>query len=299
MSINFTPINRIQLTNIVVVRLKKGGKRFEIACYPNKVSSWRNKVEKDIEEVLQSHAVFLNVQKGQVARKEDLEKAFGFSDMEKACLEILAKGELQVSEKERQLQQDSMFKDIATIVADKCVNPETRRPYPVGIIERAMHDMHFAVKPAYNAKQQALAVIKELSKVIPLSRAQMRLRLTMPAKDGQRLKDKITAVLSTVESEDWDEKLTMVALADPGNFRALDDLVRGETKGRGVLEVVNLAVVEEGVTQIDDAVSTPAGTADEDTAGPAASQGAQPVICPDGTVTYLGAQIHGMEIFFS
>jgi len=39
----FTPTNQIRLTNIAVVRLKKGGKRFEIACYRNKVVSWRNK----------------------------------------------------------------------------------------------------------------------------------------------------------------------------------------------------------------------------------------------------------------
>lgn len=40
----FTPTNQKRLTNIAVVRLKKAGKRFEIACYPNKVTSWRNKV---------------------------------------------------------------------------------------------------------------------------------------------------------------------------------------------------------------------------------------------------------------
>jgi ribosome maturation protein SDO1 len=39
----FTPTNQIRLTNIATVRLKKGGKRFEIACYRNKVVSWRNK----------------------------------------------------------------------------------------------------------------------------------------------------------------------------------------------------------------------------------------------------------------
>jgi ribosome maturation protein SDO1 len=39
----FTPTNQIRLTNIATVRLKKGGKRFEIACYRNKVISWRNK----------------------------------------------------------------------------------------------------------------------------------------------------------------------------------------------------------------------------------------------------------------
>ena len=54
------------LTDVSVVRAKKNGKRFEIACYKNKVLSWRQGVEKDIDEVLQSHTVFLNVSKGQV-----------------------------------------------------------------------------------------------------------------------------------------------------------------------------------------------------------------------------------------
>ena len=61
-----TPTNQKLLTNVAVVRAKKNGKRFEIACYKNKVLSWRQGVEKDIDEVLQSHTVFLNVSKGQV-----------------------------------------------------------------------------------------------------------------------------------------------------------------------------------------------------------------------------------------
>jgi ribosome maturation protein SDO1 len=33
-----------RLTNIAVVKYKKQGKRFEIACYKNKVINWRNGV---------------------------------------------------------------------------------------------------------------------------------------------------------------------------------------------------------------------------------------------------------------
>ena len=62
---------------------------------------------------------------------------------------------MQVSEKERQSQLESMFRDVATIVADKCVNPETSRPYTVGVIERAMRDAHVSLKPHKNTKQQA------------------------------------------------------------------------------------------------------------------------------------------------
>jgi ribosome maturation protein SDO1 len=38
------PVGQVRLTNVVTVRLKKGGKRFEVAAYPNKVLSWRDKV---------------------------------------------------------------------------------------------------------------------------------------------------------------------------------------------------------------------------------------------------------------
>ena len=33
-----------RLTNIAVVRFKKKGKRFEIACFRNKIVNWRNGV---------------------------------------------------------------------------------------------------------------------------------------------------------------------------------------------------------------------------------------------------------------
>lgn len=56
-----------------------------------------------------------------------------------------------------------MFRDIATIVADKCVNPETKRPYTVILIERAMKDIHYSVKPNKSTKQQVCFLAKLVS----------------------------------------------------------------------------------------------------------------------------------------
>lgn len=61
---------------------------------------------------------------------------------------------MQVSEKERQIQLELLFKDVATIVAEKCVNPETNRPLTVGLVERAMKDIHYNLHPSRSAKQQ-------------------------------------------------------------------------------------------------------------------------------------------------
>lgn len=69
-------------------------------------------------------------------------------------MQILKRGELQVGEKEREHDLTSLRKEIATLVADKCVDPATQRPYPVGIVEKAMAEAGVSVKMGKNAKSQ-------------------------------------------------------------------------------------------------------------------------------------------------
>ncbi|XP_074661955.1 ribosome maturation protein SBDS-like [Tubulanus polymorphus] len=244
----FTPTNQKRLTNVSVVRMKKAGKRFEIACYPNKVKPWRNKIETDIDEVLQTHNVFINVSKGQIAKSDELKKAFGTDKHSDICMEILSKGEMQVTEKERHAQLEESFRDIATIVADKCVNPDTKRPYTVTMIEKSMRDVHYSVKPTKSTKQQALDVIRKLRETdtINVARAQMRVKVTAPRREAGKIRPKLRKLASKVEEEQFEDELEMVILVDPGCYREIDSLLQSETKGKGSLEILSLKDVEEG-----------------------------------------------------
>lgn len=133
------PSNQIKLTNVSLVRLKKGKKRFEIACYKNKVLEWRSGIETDLDEVLQIPNVFLNVSKGQTAPAAELAKSFGKDKpVNDIILEILNKGELQVGEKERAAQMDRVHNEVISIVASKLVDPRTKRVYTTGMIEKAL-----------------------------------------------------------------------------------------------------------------------------------------------------------------
>lgn len=67
-----------------------------------------------------------------------------------------------MSDKERKLHYDSLFKDIAGVLVAKCVNADTNRPYTISMLERSLHDIHFAVDPKRPAKQQALEVLGSL-----------------------------------------------------------------------------------------------------------------------------------------
>lgn len=166
-------------TNIAIVRLKKGGKKFEVAAYPNKVLGWRQGIEKDLDEVLQVTNVFENVSRGTQAKKGDLLKVFGTDNMVECCKVILSKGEVQVGEKERELEYSSKFRDIATMVASRCVNSQTGWPFTVATVETAMKDtIHYAVNPAKSTKQQAIEVIEKLKEHMPIARARIHVKIT-------------------------------------------------------------------------------------------------------------------------
>ncbi|GAA6012287.1 hypothetical protein JCM10207_002788 [Rhodosporidiobolus poonsookiae] len=241
------PGKAIKLTNVSVVRLKKGGSRFEIATYRNAVRAWRAGNQTDLSEVLQvPDQVFLNVSRGQVAPAEQLSKAFGTTDKSEIIQQILKKGEIQVGEKERAVELEDLKREICTEVAARCVDPGTQRPHTVGMIEKAMNEVGYNVNGSKAAKVQALDLIKVLQAkgTLPIARAQMRVRITMPSKDGKRIKDKVLALVAKVEDDDWSDEWELVALIDPGSFRLLDDLLQKEVKGAKKIETMAFSALE-------------------------------------------------------
>ncbi|KAK0446468.1 Shwachman-Bodian-diamond syndrome protein-domain-containing protein [Desarmillaria tabescens] len=213
------PSNQIKLTNVSVVKLKKGGKRFEIACYKNKVQEWRNGVETNLDDVLQISNVFVNVSKGEVAKHGDLKKCFGTTDIPDIVTEILKKGEMQVNEKERDHDLSALRKEI--------LNLETQRPLP---------RPGFSVKQNKTAKSQVSECIKliQSNSTLPIQRARMRVRVTIPPADGKRLREKI---LEGAEKDEWE----VVMLIDPGQFRVINEILQKECKGRGRIETMTFA----------------------------------------------------------
>ncbi|CAH0518372.1 unnamed protein product [Peronospora belbahrii] len=249
------PVGKIVLTNVAVVRMRKAGKRFEIACYKNKVQNWRNGVEEDIDEVLQIDKVYENVSKGKFAKKSDWSKAFDVHSEEQVCRIILDRGELQVSEGERKALVENMYRDIATIVADKCVNPTSNRPYPYTVIERVMKEIHYAVIPNRSAKQQALELIKKLPEHIPLARAKMKIQIITPKSGVQAIKTELLKEGAEIVEQTGSETVRMVVLITPGSYRIVTTLVQKYTAGQGSLEVIDLKSHQEGEHTIDDEIS--------------------------------------------
>lgn len=224
---------------------------------------------------------------GIIAKGEDMREAFGTDDHMKVALVILEKGELEVSgacttclpgrrrqrqraphfrprgdtrhqaalpplptsaDKERALLFDQLFRDIATIIADKCVNPQTSRPYTVTLIEKALRDAHFSVNPAKNAKQQALKAVALLQRSLPIERARMRLRLTVPRAAYAGLRSLLLDAMHAVVDDEGrvGDMSTIDVTVEPGCYRQIDEEVASRSSGAGSLAVLSLSVQTDG-----------------------------------------------------
>jgi ribosome maturation protein SDO1 len=166
------PANQIKLTNVSLVRYKKGKKRFELACYKNKLLEYRSGEETDLDNVLQVPTIFLNASKGETAPNAELIKAWPMpehdtkeshagkgggkgkkgkgkgashddGDEDKTWKdaiieEILKKGEIQVNANERKELLDRMEREIVEEVAQRLVDPQTKRVYTTGMIKKGL-----------------------------------------------------------------------------------------------------------------------------------------------------------------
>lgn len=241
------PNTQIKLTNVSMVRMKKGKKRFELACYQNKVQDYRKGIEKDIDEVLQIHQVFLNVSKGQTAPHDELQKAFGTTDQDVIIMEILKKGEIQLHEKERQQENEKLHTEILTIISAKCINPKSKKRYPPTMIEKALKELKFNFSNSRNAKSKALDAIKLLleSQLIPIARAKMKVKVTFKDEVFKTIKDKFTEsyIADPITQSENDGSVELVFLLEPENYKEMAKEIKIL---KGSIDVLDTAVIQEG-----------------------------------------------------
>ena len=226
---------QVRHTNIAVVKYKHKKERFEIACYKNKVVNWRSGVETDIDEVLQMATVFKSVTTGVRATKKSLKKAFNTTDQLTCCRVILDKGELQVSDKEREHAFKLMFNEVAQLVAAMCFNPTSQRPYTVSLIKDAMIKHQFHLNTGKSAKKQALDCVRFLSRKMDLERMKMLVSIAVPATlwvSGAPLREALDAdILETRSTATEGMDVEVHAIISPESFRRISTAVQEALQG--------------------------------------------------------------------
>ncbi|KAF9763863.1 Ribosome maturation protein SDO1 [Nosema granulosis] len=153
----FTPLNVKKLTNVSVVTLKKFGKRYEVAIYPNKLYEYQKKITTNLEEIVQHQTIFRNVSKGEVCSKGDLE-LFN-KPVPEIIREILERGHEQKNEATRNKEVEMAEKEIVDLVRKKVTKNGKFLSY-----EAMKNVIHSKFKISINTKKQAQEIVSKLEK---------------------------------------------------------------------------------------------------------------------------------------
>lgn len=179
------PVSIVNYTNVAIVKLKVNKDKFEVACYKNKIKQYREKIETDINEVLQVSEIFTNAVKGDKANKKELAKHFPKMTNEEIIDLILMKGDIQVSDKERETLLGSVKNDIASIICEKTFDLQSGKPFSQNIILKALQDIGASIKEHEDPKKQALKFIKLIqdSNILTIERRYMKLAISLKRHD--------------------------------------------------------------------------------------------------------------------
>lgn len=181
----------------VEARISIKGKHFEILVDLDealKVKSGSG----DIMSAMQAPKIYKDLKKGEEAKHEELEEAFGTQDLYEIAKKIITNGEVQKTQEFRDEQREKVVKQVISLLLKNAVD-QNGRPYTEERLRSAIEEAHYSFNNNL-AEKQLPAVVHALKTIIPIKIETKKLKLTIPAQfTGQAY-----GVISEYkESEEW------------------------------------------------------------------------------------------------
>ena len=225
----------------VVARLKVKGKNFEILVDCDKANELRknkNVNKRTIGDIISIDSVFTESKKGIKPSSSDLKDAFGTEDFFEIAAKIVAEGEIQLTQEYRDKERELKFKQIVDFFVCNCIDPRTNAPYTAERITSALKESGAKIDEKKSADEQALVIVKDLGKIIPIKIETIKLKVVIPASHT----GKIYGLLQKFdkEKEEWlsDGSLSCIINLPAGIQMEFYDKLNAVTHGSAITEEI-------------------------------------------------------------
>ncbi len=225
----------------IIARLESHGKRFEIIVDPDKAFQYRETGKPSMSEVLKGEFIYKDARKGLKASPEDVRRVFGTDDVEKVAEIILKKGELQLTTEQRRRMIESKRRMIVNYISRNAIDPKTRLPIPPSRIEKAMEEARVGIDLYKPVEEQALAIVKAISRLMPIKIARILLQVIIPPAYAGRAYQQVLH-LGVARKTDWrsDGSLYVELEIPAGMQNTVIDKLNKLTKGEVIVKVVGV-----------------------------------------------------------
>ncbi len=158
----------ISLDDAVVARLDSHGERFEVLVDPDVAKAVKEGEEVDLMEGLAAEYIFKDSSKGDRAAEESLEKVFGTQNVKEIALQIILKGDIQLTQAQRKEMVEVKKSKILDIIVTNSINPQTNTPHPRQRIELAIEEAKIHISPFSKVDEQVKEIMDKLRPLIPI-----------------------------------------------------------------------------------------------------------------------------------
>ncbi|MEM5802213.1 MAG: ribosome assembly factor SBDS [Candidatus Aenigmatarchaeota archaeon] len=192
----------VSLEKAVVCKLTVSGQKFEILVDPYKALELKKNSNIKIEDVLAYPAIYKDARQGEAVSSQDLQKAFGTTDINKIAIRIIKDGELQITTELRRQMIDQKKNQIANIISKRGINPQTNTPHPPQRILNAMEQAGIQIDPFQDAEHQIDKVLKAIKPLLPIKFQKLILQIKVPAQYAGKSYSIIKS-FGNIQQENW------------------------------------------------------------------------------------------------
>jgi ribosome maturation protein SDO1 len=229
----------VKVEEAVVARWEHEGSRFEVLVDPQAVQDIKDGKVVDIASKLALDQVFKDARKGDKVSEEHLEKVFHSRSIPEIALQIVQKGEVQVTTEQRHKLQESKWQQIVTHIARNALNPQTGAPHPAARIDAAMKEAKVHIDPFRPGDQQVQEVLQKLRPLLPIRLETVKVRIKVRGQDYPKVIGELKG-LGKLADESWlsDGAWSGILEIPAGIQTELYEKLNARTKGTAEAAVV-------------------------------------------------------------
>lgn len=230
----------IDINKAVIARLKKGGESFEILVDCDKAIEFKSgKVE--LEDALASDKVYKDAKKGEKAPENEMHKLFDTEDNKEIIIQILKRGEIQLTVEHRNRLREEKRKKIINLIHRNAVDSKTGLPHPPNRIEKAITEARINVDEFKSAEAQIESVLEKIRGILPIKFVVKEVEIRIPAKFSSSSYG-VVKQFGRILNEKWGNDGSLILVVEiPGGlqdefFDKLNNLTHGEVESKVIKE---------------------------------------------------------------
>ncbi len=229
----------VKVEDALVARYESKGHRFEVLIDQKLVDLVKSGKSVNVSEYMATDMVFKDSSKGDRASEEVIREVFGTEDFQTVVMEIVKKGQVQLTTEQRRKMLEEKRRQVVEIIARESMNPQSGTPHPPQRIEKAMEEARVRVDPFKSAEEQVNDVLKAIRVLLPIRFEHVKMEIEVPGTEYGKIYAEM-AKLGQIQKEDWKNNGNYNAIVEipAGVQDQLYDFLNKRTKGNVNIKLI-------------------------------------------------------------